>query len=237
MRGIGAVMALTLVLVPCQAREGVAGGRPTPPWQSALSESLNANYSLSKLSVLGGKITHAGTIVVVRRDGVSGVPADGSGVADNLIRDGQIQQKGRNWFYALDATSRRSYKVGERDYIDHLAVKENEIQIGLVTLDTYDVIEKGESKPSRFKAQLHFQFARGQLDTMSFSEVADVIGTVLAREDELKAAKTVSLGQTKEQVEAEMGKPETILDLGPKVVYVYKNLKIIFVDGRVTDVE
>lgn len=49
--------------------------------------------------------------------------------------------------------------------------------------------------------------------------------------------KKVELGQTAEQVEATLGKPEKIINLGPKTVYVYKDLKIIFMDGKVTDVQ
>ncbi len=46
--------------------------------------------------------------------------------------------------------------------------------------------------------------------------------------------KTVALGQTPEQVEAILGR---IVDLGQKKVYVYKDMKIVFVDSKVADVQ
>jgi len=34
-----------------------------------------------------------------------------------------------------------------------------------------------------------------------------------------------------------MGKPEKIVNLGAKQIYVYKDLKITFIKGKVSDVE
>ena|SRR5579883_79595 len=48
---------------------------------------------------------------------------------------------------------------------------------------------------------------------------------------------TVQAGQTRETVESLLGRPEKVIDLGPKIVYVYKDLKLTFVDGKVSDVQ
>jgi hypothetical protein len=47
----------------------------------------------------------------------------------------------------------------------------------------------------------------------------------------------IELGQSLEQVQNILGRPEKMVDLGSKKIYVYKDLKITFVDGRVTDVQ
>ena len=51
------------------------------------------------------------------------------------------------------------------------------------------------------------------------------------------ATVTISLGQTTDQVTAAMGQPSKILNLGPKTVYVYKDMKVTFKGGKVSDVE
>jgi hypothetical protein len=51
------------------------------------------------------------------------------------------------------------------------------------------------------------------------------------------APTTISLGQTISQVVDAMGSPKQIVDLGPKQIYVYGNMKIIFIDGKVSDVQ
>ena len=51
------------------------------------------------------------------------------------------------------------------------------------------------------------------------------------------APTTIALGQTVDQVTASMGQPTRIIDLGTKKVYVYKDMKITFKAGKVSDVE
>jgi hypothetical protein len=48
---------------------------------------------------------------------------------------------------------------------------------------------------------------------------------------------TVEMGQTPDQVTAILGQPDKILNLGTKQIYVYKDLKVTFVKGKVTDAQ
>jgi hypothetical protein len=48
---------------------------------------------------------------------------------------------------------------------------------------------------------------------------------------------TLSLGQTIEEVTAIQGEPQKIVELGLKKIYIYKDIKITFIDGKVTDVQ
>jgi hypothetical protein len=48
---------------------------------------------------------------------------------------------------------------------------------------------------------------------------------------------TVSLGQTFDQVRAILGPPQQVMDAGPKQIYIYRNVKITFVNGRVSDIQ
>ena len=47
----------------------------------------------------------------------------------------------------------------------------------------------------------------------------------------------ISMGQSIGEVTAILGTPEKTIDLGAKKIYVYKDIKITFVDGRVSDVQ
>jgi len=47
----------------------------------------------------------------------------------------------------------------------------------------------------------------------------------------------IQLGQTIPEVVTVLGQPERIVDLGSKKIYVYKTLKITFLDGKVSDVQ
>jgi hypothetical protein len=51
------------------------------------------------------------------------------------------------------------------------------------------------------------------------------------------APATISLGQSIDEVTASQGQPQKIVDLGNKKIFVYSDIKITFVDGRVADVQ
>lgn len=51
------------------------------------------------------------------------------------------------------------------------------------------------------------------------------------------APKTVALGQAPEEVESIIGKPEKVVDLGAKKIWVYSDMKVVFVDQKVSDVQ
>ncbi len=48
---------------------------------------------------------------------------------------------------------------------------------------------------------------------------------------------TIGLDMTIAQVVDSMGSPKQIVDLGPKQIYVYQNMKIVFMNGKVSDVQ
>jgi len=51
------------------------------------------------------------------------------------------------------------------------------------------------------------------------------------------APASVELGQSFDQVKAAMGAPTSVANLGPKVIYNYNGMKVVFKDGKVADVQ
>jgi hypothetical protein len=49
--------------------------------------------------------------------------------------------------------------------------------------------------------------------------------------------KTIALKQTIDEVVANFGQPDKIVKLGTKQIYVYKDMKVTFVNGKVSDVQ
>ncbi len=47
---------------------------------------------------------------------------------------------------------------------------------------------------------------------------------------------SIQMGMTIDQVVAAFGQPEKMVNLGPKQLYVYKDMKVTFINGRVADV-
>lgn len=51
------------------------------------------------------------------------------------------------------------------------------------------------------------------------------------------APATITIGESSTQVLQSMGMPQQMIDLGKKKTYVYKNMKVIFIDDKVSDVQ
>lgn len=51
------------------------------------------------------------------------------------------------------------------------------------------------------------------------------------------APASIELGQSTSQVQAALGAPTRVANLGPKVIYYYNGMKVIFKDGKVSDVQ
>jgi outer membrane protein assembly factor BamE (lipoprotein component of BamABCDE complex) len=51
------------------------------------------------------------------------------------------------------------------------------------------------------------------------------------------APASIELGQTPDQVQAALGAPARVANLGSKVIYYYDGQKVIFKDGKVSDVQ
>jgi hypothetical protein len=48
---------------------------------------------------------------------------------------------------------------------------------------------------------------------------------------------SIDKGMTTDQVQTAMGKPDKIVNLGTKTIYYYKDMKVIFLSGKVSDVQ
>jgi hypothetical protein len=51
------------------------------------------------------------------------------------------------------------------------------------------------------------------------------------------APKTIALGQTKDEVAAILGQPDKVANLGTKEIDYYPDMKVVFVKGKVTDIQ
>jgi hypothetical protein len=130
----------------------------------------------------------------------------------------------------------------------------------------------GAAQPSSYKAEVSFQFAKGELATAQSQRVSNAIGEVFAIDNASPAQQTlsgqgqkqnqpapgfapieppaapapddappptvnISLDQTPDQVKAALGQPDRIVKAGTKEIWSYKNLKVTFIDGKVSDVQ
>ncbi len=215
------------------------GSWAIPDQSGRLEEALKARYELTKTGIDRVRITQAGTVLVVRQDGISADLASDFTFLNNKVTGGRIAQAGGLVAALQDKETSRVLKAGEKVYVFKIEVKTDEIRFFLLTCDTASVTVKGSTKQTRYKALLSFQFPKGFLEATDADTVKKAIDAVVVPEAEAQASntKTIELGQTQQQVEAALGRPDRIVNLGQKQIYVYKDMKVVFVDGKVTDVQ
>jgi hypothetical protein len=159
------------------------------------------------------------------------------------------------------STDTKFLTVGEKVYVSKIDIirKDSKVALTIIECDTCNSVQD----PSNRRAQVIFQFPKDYLGGADGGQVSDVINQILeiqaddaGQQQQGQAAQgqqaqpaaqqpaappqpppTIQLGQTPDDVTAALGQPEKIVNLGPKQIYYYKDMKITFVKGKVTDVQ
>jgi len=163
----------------------------------------------------------------------------------------------RNVNTLTKSDSSRPFQVGEKVYPTDIKVElsSEKITFGIVSCDSCN----GVNPPNFFKSRVTFQFANGYLEKAAVPEVEGTISQVFAFDTSANtegngaqsaaqqtqdaqppqppSPASIELGQTVDQVTASFGPPEKTVNLGAKQIYVYKDLKVTFQNGKVVDVQ
>ena len=140
----------------------------------------------------------------------------------------------------------RKFVGGEKIWMADYQVKEDGVYF-LFYSDPFDNV--------RYFGQLKFQVSKGAFppaDNM-MKTIAEVVTDDSAQEaapadssappsqqeagGQAPAPKTIALGQTKDEVVAILGPPQKVVNLGAKEMYFYPDMKVIFINGKVSDVQ
>jgi len=251
----------------------------------SLEDQLKAQYNVVKMGAdsNGPAVLEAGTILVIQKGGILGVPYGNMNMMPAHFQDGTLHPpasatsnsatamgqkmcglfgkcKGASDQVTKQATS-RLFQVGEKVYPSKIEVKPDKdtVAFSVIACDACN----NTSPTTFYKSEVIFQFAKGSLATASPSQIEDTIAQVFTIDDSggqqqgnggqgnqqqggqgnqggqaaAPEPQNIQLGQTVEEVEAALGQPEKKVNLGAKQIYVYKDLKITFVKGKVSDVQ
>ncbi len=210
------------------------------PWKDTLKDGLQSTYTISKRATLSpDRITKQGTVMVVQKDGVTADLSSDLRYSVTKVTDGAIGEEGGAVSAIFTKERSRVFKAGERLFVTDIDVYDDGVMLKVMTCESFDINEKGTTKQLRYKAAVKFMYPKGSGPNKQVADIKAAIDPVMVPESEATAVntKTIGLGQARAEVEAILGKPERIVDLGAKVTYVYKDMKVIFVDGKVADVQ
>jgi hypothetical protein len=218
--------------------------------QSTLDADLKAKYKPD-------------SVLVIQKDGILGVaPSNALPPCPSNFKDNSLHAPNTICMMAEKSAS-KALTNGEKVHPTSVSINLKAEKVA-VNFTECDSCNGGDA--SSYKGEVVFQFPKGYLEGADAGQVADVISQVLAPPDpnapqqdqnqqqaggqqqggdqqqqqpQQPAAPpaSIQLGQTVDQVQAAFGPPEKIVNLGTKQIYVYKDLKVTFVNGKVTDVQ
>jgi hypothetical protein len=161
------------------------------------------------------------------------------------------------------STDTKFLTIGEKVYVSKIDInrKDSKVSLTIIECDACNSVQD----PSQRRAQVVFQFPKDYLSGADGGQISDVINQTLeiqaddsgqqqqqgqdaqgqqsAQAEQQAPAQppqpppTIQLGQTPDEVTAALGQPEKIVNLGAKQIYYYKDMKITFVKGKVSDVQ
>lgn len=234
---------------------------PLAPGQSRkldIEQQLQQQYPPTKLAGDKLRVTQPGTVLLVQMNGIFASPLNEFAFA-NSYKDGRIKRSAASALIH-DANNSRDIQAGERVYLLKTEVKDSGIVFSVQSCLACD----GSDVEMAYRASLTFQFPKGYLETTDFARIQRTISQVftLAGSGDTGAPPGVespvpqvaeparqpgsapqaepariALGQTTDQVTASLGQPDKVVDLGNKKIYIYRDLKITFLDGKVSDVQ
>jgi hypothetical protein len=244
---------------------GMAWAQTQLPPDAPLTDQLKALYKVTKFGLDSGGFTvlSPGTILVIQKGGIVGVPPANITMGIAVFKDGDLKQPSAgNRMFLGNVT--RFLQVGEKVYVQKVDVnlKSDKVQLTIVECDQCN----GVNQTSLFKGVVSFEFPKGSLATADPAMIEDTIAQVFTidngngnqqnqdqnaqgQQDQQQQQQpppqqpppaepaSIQMGMTVDQVEAALGSPDKKVSIGAKLIYVYKDLKVTFTNGKVTDAQ
>lgn len=212
--------------------------------------TVTASYRITTPAFLGG-FSEIGSVLAPRREGLR-ANRPSKAFKPNVVKNHQLAVAGGGDL-PLGGVHDGALKPGERLHLYGVRTGDDYVLLDLYTVATYVVPGSGTRGPTPLQASVRFQYDGG-LAGVTTKQLLDDIGEWLAAEGESRpaavesrpaakprtdgrATSTIRLGQTQEEVIAILAPPEKQILLGAKTIFIYRDVKVVFVDGKVTDAE
>lgn len=232
---------------------------------TSLQQKLDSQFALTQPTDDKTDIVTAGSVLVLQKSGLLMYSISNPNPPQSTYKNGKILPNlGGKFLRDIGNTMtnpgdivQRNFVAGEKFWVTKIVVRDDAVLFSLYS-DPYDNV--------RYFAELKFPIVKESAPSPdellnTISEVLTVqpnassdpstpqqSASPAAASEQPTAPppsadapqappKTIALGQTKDDVVAAFGHPQKMVDLGTKQIYFYSDMKITFVDGKVTDVQ
>jgi hypothetical protein len=222
--------------------------------KNEIQQRLAAQFALTKTTADRTDIVTPGSVLVLKKDGLIMFSLDTKVPATTTYKDGKLSMTFGDAMATTMALGsgqtasnvpQRKFVAGEKFWITAYSVTDKHV-ILLVCSDPFNDV--------RYYGQIKFPFQKHNIPSAdelmkTVAEVVDVeapdssgasdpsAGDPSLPESGATTPKTIALGQTKDEVIAALGQPQKVVNLGTKEMYIYPDMKVTFLNGKVADVQ
>jgi hypothetical protein len=245
------VVILTLALA------GLAPALHAQDQRAEIQKRIAAEFKRTKMTADRSDIATAGSVLDLHKDGLVMCSTEAIASPSNTYKNGTISFGfGANMAWGMQLApanqqttgiAQRKFVTGEKFWVTDYTIKPDGV-VFVFYSDPYNDV--------RYYGQLKFPFAKNVAPPAD--DVMKTIEEVITAEADTQEAapadnaappaqapaaqpsappKTIALGQTTDQVVRILGQPQKIVNLGAKQMYFYPDMKVIFTNGKVTDVQ
>ncbi|MGH9748044.1 MAG: hypothetical protein ACRD59_18265 [Candidatus Acidiferrales bacterium] len=225
--------------------------------KAEIQKKLASQFAKTKFAADMSDVVTAGSVLVLHKDGLMMCSTEARTAPQVTYKNGSLSfgfGASMAWTMALSTANQqpnniaqRKFVAGEKFWVTDYSVRDDGVYF-LFFSDPFDDV--------RYHTQLKVFFPKGKFP--STDEVMKTIAEVItvdnpppdnppadtqppnqpvAAPESAAPPKTIAVGQTIDEVVAILGQPQKIVDLGKKEMYFYPDMKVIFVDGKVSDVQ
>jgi hypothetical protein len=214
----------------------------------------------------GWAVAQAGTVLVVQQGGLLGIPPEQLVFCSAKYENGQLKGAG-GFCAAAHRNVSRYFQQGDKVYILKIDenVKKEQLSFKVVECDSCNGTNPPSFYKSEVVFQFsdgYLETAQPGPVMQTISQVFSPDKTDKADAQQAQGApaaspaataapaplappppsadqptQTIEIGQTVDQVVAALGQPQKVAKVGAKQIYFYKDLKVTFTNGKVSDVD
>ena len=258
--------ALGLAVITSALLSQVLAAQAGDP-KDLLLKKLNGQFVPTKFTADKSGIVTPGVIVALKKDGLLIYTVAVPAAPISVYKEGKLSQgfgdrlkvdmvDGMNFPGGASSIPRKMLVAGEKVWVKALEFDKDAILVQVVT-DPYD--------DGRYFGTLKFLVPKGTLPSPddAVRAISEVLEPQPPQDQPAQPAPvppppppapaqfadiappppppgptpTISVGQTKDQVIAAFGEPVRKAVIGPKEIFVYKDMKVTFTSGKVSNVE
>ena len=233
----------------------------TADQRELLEQKLSSQFKLTSINA-EGDIASAGSVLVLQKDDLVMCSTAAKAPPTNSYKGGKISfgfAAGFAWAAAagdISQIQQRKFVKGEKFWVKNFDVQEDGVIFQFYSDPINDI---------RYYGKLKFPYPKHTMPPAD-EMMKTIAEAITVQPDENAAAqqapppsqqptmapipppppppdapppqpKTISKGQTRDQVVTIMGQPQKVVNLGTKEIDYYPDMKVIFVNGKVSDVQ